>query len=107
MGETAAPVRGSQKPSRGTARKTIGEMVNEKLTPERVGELVDTILDLKGLQWGFCTACKKHVQVEVKDGPKIVSSLKELLEQAEGRAQAEEAGGLTIVVERPAYREAV
>lgn len=93
------------KSARGAARKTIGEMVNARLTPEKIGELVDEILDAKGLQFAYCSKCRSKVQVEVRDFPKVVQALKDLLAEAEGRPAGDEVLGTTVVVERPAYRD--
>ncbi len=87
---------------KGQARKTIGEVINEHVTPERVQVLIDEVLDTKTSRWGFCGTCRKKVQVEVPDPAKAVAVLKDLLDQAEGKPRDGEQAGTTIVVERPA-----
>lgn len=89
-------------PARGHARKTIGEVINEHVTDERVKDLLDRVLDQSSTRWGFCPTCRKKVQVEVPDPAKAVAVLKDLLEQAEGKPKDGEAAGTTIIVERPA-----
>ena len=63
--------------------------------------LVDQVLDLRGVQWGFCPVCSKKVQVEVADLKGRIDGMIKLLEQAEGKPRDEDAGGTMIVVVRP------
>jgi len=96
---TMKPAQGSVQ---GAARKSIGEVINDTVTPERVQELLDAVLDTKSTRWGFCPNCRKKVSVEVPDPAKAVGVLKDLLEQAEGKPKDGDSAGTTIVVERPA-----
>src|SRR5690348_4521882 len=91
-------------PTKGAARRVIQDAINTAVTPERVAELIDRILELEGFQTGYCSQCRQSVKVAVTDFPKIVVALRELLEQAEGRPASGEEGGVTLIVKRPAYR---
>lgn len=91
------PVAG--KPSKGAARATFREVVNESTTRERVQRLVDDIFEMKRLAWSTCPDCRKRVQVEIPDLRGQVTTLVELLEQAEGKPEGE-VGGVSIVVKR-------
>ena len=89
--------------SRGRARATFLEVVNEATTREKVRELVDQALNLNGLVYGHCSSCGKRTQVEVGDVKRRVEALVALREQAEGKPSSE-AGETMIIIERPALR---
>ena len=91
----------SDEPQRGKARQELGEILNSKERRAKLNELVDQVLDLRGVQWGFCPVCSKKVQVEVADLKGRIDGMIKLLEQAEGKPRDDEAGGTTIVVVRP------
>jgi hypothetical protein len=86
--------------ARGAARALFGQVVNETLNREKVGELVEEVLNAKSLTYAYCSSCRKRVSVEVPDFKKRVDVLAQLLEEAEGKPQLE-VGGVSIVVERP------
>ena len=86
---------------RGKARQELGEILNSDDRREKLNMLVDQVLDLKGVQWGFCPNCKKKVQVEVSDLKGRIDGMIKLLEQAEGKPRDEDSAGTTIVVHRP------
>lgn len=102
MGRTRRPPAAEAEDSlKGIARKTIGEVINETITPERVQQLIDDVLTTTRQTWGSCPNCRKRVPVEVPDPAKAVQVLKELLEQAEGKPKDGDSAGVTIVVKRP------
>jgi hypothetical protein len=86
--------------TRGKTRQELGEILNSEDRRKRLGELVDQVMDLKGVQWGFCPVCSKKVQVEVADLKGRVDGMIKLLEQAEGKPQDEQSAGVTLIVER-------
>lgn len=92
-----------QKPEsqRGKARQELGEILNSDDRRQKLNTLVDQVLDLKGVQWGYCPVCSKKVQVEVSDLKGRIDGMIKLLEQAEGKPRDEDAGGTTIIVNRP------
>ena len=87
---------------RGSTRRFIGEVINEPDVKEKIRRLINRALELRGLEWGYCPKCKGRVRAEVADIKGRVTSLVLLLQEAEGKPQQAEEGGLTIVVERPA-----
>ena len=90
----------SDEPQRGKARQELGEILNSKERRAKLNELVDQVLDLRGVQWGFCPVCSKKVQVEVADLKGRIDGMIKLLEQAEGKPRDEDSAGLTLLVER-------
>ena len=86
---------------RGKARQELGEILNSPKRRKALDTLVDQVLDLRGVQWGFCPVCSKKVQVEVADLKGRIDGMIKLLEQAEGKPRDEDAGGTMIVVVRP------
>lgn len=80
----------------------MAELLGEEATRDRLRELLDRVLNLNGLAWGYCPGCRKKVQVEVPDVKKQVDALTTLFDQAFGKPGTTdaEAGGVTIVVQR-------
>lgn len=96
------PISEVEAPSvRGKTRQELGSILNSDEIREKLHNLVDETLKLTGTQWGYCPNCKKKVTVEVADLKGRIDGMIKLLEQAEGKPRDEEAGGTTIVVERP------
>ena len=89
------------KPSRGKARQELGGILHDDEIVKSLRSLVKQVLNLKGVQWGFCPVCSKKVQVEVADLKGRIDGVIKLLEQAEGKPRDDDAGGTTIVVVRP------
>lgn len=93
---------GDTRASRGAARATFREVVNEATTRERVEALIDQALSISGLVDGFCPDCRRKVRVEVPNVKARIDALVALLEQAEGKPGSEEAG-VVINVQRPPW----
>lgn len=89
---------------KGRARVAMGDVINEVLTRERVEEIVDAALEATVNIRAFCPRCKTQVNAPAPDVKKQIDVVAALLEQAEGKPGGE-AGGTTIVVERPALRQ--
>lgn len=81
----------------------MGRVINEVIDADKIRTLIDEAMELKGLVRVYCPNCRKSLMAEAKDLSKTIEVLTKLLEQAEGRPQGEEAGGVVLVVERPAY----
>ena len=87
-------------PSRGKARQELGGILNDDEIVKSLRSLVKQVLNLKGVQWGYCPVCSKKVQVEVADLKGRIDGVIKLLEQAEGMPRDEDSAGLTLLVER-------
>ena len=80
----------------------MGELLNSEQRIAKIETLIDNVLELTGVVWGFCPKCRSKVQVEVPDLKGRVDGIIKLLEQSEGKPRDGEQAGTTIIVERPA-----
>lgn len=81
-------------------RTRADAIIDEVVTDDALRQLLEGLLDLQKKQSTFCPNCRKMVYVEVKDYPKIIAGLKDLMAEAKGRpAVAEgEHSGVTLLV---------
>lgn len=87
--------------ARGNARTRIGEAVNEKLTDDAIGGIVDAALAaMTGIK-AICPNCGEEHTVRIPDFKRVVDTLTALLEQAEGRPELRQPDALTIKIMRP------
>ena len=71
-------------------------------TPEYLRELAEDVKAMSKSTFAYCPTCRTKVQVSVPDLPRVIATLTELLEQAEGKpgTASAEAAGVTLIVER-------
>lgn len=89
-----------EKATRGRTRQDIGEILNDEERRAKIRTLVDNVLELQGVEWGYCPKCKQKVQVQTADLKGRIDGLIKLLEQAEGKPQDGQSLGTTLVIER-------
>jgi hypothetical protein len=90
-------------------RPLLADAIREEISPEYLRELIGQVKTLTRKTFVYCPDCRRQVQVEIPDLPRVLSGLVELLEQAEGKpgTVATEDAGVTLIIERhwPAPRD--
>ena len=85
-------------------RADITKALEGWLTPEQLSALLDEILAAKKNARGWCTNCKKAVQVEIPDAKAVVSAMADLANQGFGRpGESQGSDDEKIVFERVVY----
>lgn len=86
------------------ARSEIGKALESRLSPEQIEMLLNEILAIKKQARGWCSKCKKQVQVEIPDASAVTKALMELANQAWGRPDVAASGDdEKIIFERVVY----
>jgi hypothetical protein len=83
-------------------RPLLADAIREEISPQFLRELVASVKNMQKQIVVWCPHCEQSVRVFVPDLPRVISTLTELLEQAEGKpgTVATESAGITLIVER-------